>query len=252
MSGCSIQQYKLFQADDNTTIEHSATKAELKESVRYENKISPGDRVSIDVFNVYRQTATGTDQMTTTSQTATSDNGSLLNNTTGYLVSQEGNVFLPLIGEVSLRGMTTAEASKSLTEKYGRYLRHPFVTVNILNQRVYVLGEVNSPGMIPVLNETMTIFEAIARSGDFTDFGKRDDIMVIRGNINDHPQIRLIDMSHMASLKVSDLILQPDDIVYVQPRDMKATDVAIREITPILTLITQTITTWVALDYFTK
>ena len=74
----------------------------------------------------------------------------------------------------------------------------------------------------------------------------------MRGNINDHPQIRLIDMSHMASLKVSDLILQPDDIVYVQPRDMKATDVAIREITPILTLITQTITTWVALDYFTK
>jgi polysaccharide biosynthesis/export protein len=245
LSGCSIKDYKLFQPDANTTIEHSATKAELKESVRYENKISPGDRVSIDVFNVYRQSATGTDQMT-----PTPDNGSLLDNTAGYLVSQGGTVYLPLIGETSLQGMTTAEASKALTEKYGRYLRHPFVTVNILNQRVYVLGEVRSPGMIPVLNETMTIFEAIARSGDFTDYAKRNDIMIIRGNINDNPQIRLIDMSHLASLKVSNLILEPDDIVYVQPRDMKATDIAIREITPILSLITQTITTWVALDYF--
>ena len=247
LSGCSISQYKLFQPDENMTVEHSATKEELKESVRYENKISPGDRVSINVFNVYRQAPTGTDQMSST----TSGNNSLLDNTDGYLVAQDGNVFLPLIGEVSLRGMTTAEASKFLTEKYAKYLRHPFVTVKLLNQRVYVLGEVKSPGMIPVLNETMTIFEAIARSGDFTDFGKRDDIMVIRGNLNDHPEIRMIDMSHLASLHVSDLILRPDDIVYVQPRDMKATDVAVREITPILTLITQTITTWVALDYFT-
>ena len=248
MSGCSIQQYKLFQPDENTTIEHSATKEELKESVRYENKISPGDRVSINVFNVYRQSSTGTEQMTPANAQG---GGSLLNNQDGYLVSLTGTVFLPLIGEISLRGMTTEQASKSLTEKYAKYLRHPFVTVNILNQRVYVLGEVRSPGMIPVLNETMTIFEAIARSGDFTDFGKRDDIMIIRGNINDHPEIRMIDMSHMASLKVSDLILRPNDIVYVQPRDMKATDVAVREITPILSLITQTITTWVALDYFT-
>ena len=245
LSGCSIKEYKLFQPDENTTISHSATKEELKESVRYENKISPGDRVMINVFNVYRQSSTGTDQFT-----QTSSSGSLLDNTSGYLVSQEGTVFLPLIGDISLQGMTTAEASKTLTGKYGKYLRHPFVTVNILNQRVYVLGEVNSPGMIPVLNETMTIFEAIARSGDFSTYGRRDNIMIIRGNINDNPEIRMIDMSHMASLRVSDLILRPDDIIYVQPRDMKATNIAIGEITPILSIITQTITTWVALDYF--
>ncbi|WP_345987394.1 polysaccharide biosynthesis/export family protein [Sulfurimonas sp. HSL1-2] len=252
-SGCSIKQYKLFQAEENQTIEYRATPEKLEESVRYENKISPGDRVSINVFNVYRQSAAGTEQLQATSATSTSSSaGTLLNNQDGYLVSQDGNVYVPLIGEVSLQGMTTAEASKSLTEKYAKYLRHPFVTVKILNQRVYVLGEVKSPGMIPVLNETMTIFEAIARCGDFGDYGKRNDVMIIRGNLNNNPEIRLIDMSHMASLHVSDLVLRPNDIVYVQPRDMKATNIAIREITPILSLISQTLTTWVALDYFTK
>lgn len=249
MSGCSIKDYKLFQTDDddNVTIRHSATPQERKESVRYENKIAPGDRVSINVFNVYRQSSAGTEQMS-----ATSDSGSLLDNTEGYLVTQDGNVFLPLIGEVSLNGMTTENASKLLTKKYARFLRHPYVTVNILNQRIYVLGEVNSPGMIPVLNETMTIFEAIARSGDFATYGKRNDVLIIRGNINDNPEIRVIDMAHMASLRVQDLILRPDDIVYVQPRDMKAVNIAIGEFTPILNVIAQTITTWVALDYFIK
>lgn len=247
LTGCSIKEYKLFQPDENTTIEHSASKQELKESVRYENKISPGDRVAIDVFNVYRQTTTGTEQLS-----ASVSSGSLLDNQNGYLVSQNGTVFLPLIGEVHLQGLTTEQASKKLTDKYGKYLRHPFVNVAILNQRVYVLGEVKNPGMVPVLNETMTIFEAIARSGDFTDYGKRDDILIIRGNINDNPEIREIDMSHMASLRVSDLVLRPDDIIYVQPRDMKATNIAIGEWTPILNLITNVITTWVALDYFIK
>jgi polysaccharide export outer membrane protein len=251
MSGCSIKDYKLFQPDDDTSIRKSATKEELKENVRYENKISPGDRVSINVFNVYRQSSTGTEQMTPTGGVPRTSTGeTLLNNQDGYLVSQEGSVFLPLIGEMPLRGMTTEQASKALTKRYAKYLRHPYVTVTILNQRVYVLGEVNSPGMIPVLNETMTIFEAIARSGDFSTYGKRDDILVIRGNINENPEIRVIDMAHMASLRVSDLVLRPDDIVYVQPRDMKAVNIAIGEYTPILTLITQTITTWVALDYF--
>ena len=245
LSGCSIKEYKLFQPDENTTISHSATKEEMKESVRYENKIAPGDRVAINVFNVYRQSSTGTAQFT-----SSEGSGSLLNNQEGYLVSQDGTVFLPLIGDVKLQGMTTAQATKTLTEKYTKYLRHPFVTVNILNQRVYVLGDVKNPGMVPVLNETMTIFEAIARSGDFSTYGRRDNIMIIRGNINDNPEIRIIDMSHMASLRVQDLILRPNDIVYVQPRDMKATNIAISEITPILSLITQTLTTWVALDYF--
>ena len=251
-SGCSIKQYKLFQAEENQTVEYHAPPEKLEKSVRYENKISSGDRVSINVFNVYRQSTAGTEQLQATSATSTTSSTGILNNQDGYLVSQDGNVYLPLIGEVTLQGMTTAEASKSLTEKYAKYLRHPFVTVKILNQRVYVLGEVKSPGMIPVLNETMTIFEAIARSGDFSDYGKRNDVMIIRGNLNDNPEIRLIDMSHMASLHVSDLVLRPNDIVYVQPRDMKATNIAIREITPILSLITQTLTTWVALDYFRK
>jgi len=96
----------------------------------------------------------------------------------------------------------------------------------------------------------MTIFEAIARSGDFTDYGDRYNIKIIRGNLHDNPEIREIDMAHLASLHVQDLVLRPNDIVYVQPRPMKGVNIAITEWGPVFSLITQTLTTWVALDYF--
>ena len=246
ISGCSVKKYTLFQVDDETYVETNSSKKKIKESIEYEYKIMPKDRLDISVYNVYKQS--NSNQVNNVNSAVSN---TLLDNKKGFLVSNKGKVFLPLVGEVNLSGLTAVQASKKLTQKYKIYLRQPYVSVNILNQRVYILGEVRRPGMIPVLNETVTIFEAIARSGDFTDYALRNEVKIISGNLND-PQIRTIDLTKLSALKVSNLILRPNDIVYVSPRKMKGFNIGVRETLPLLQTISSALAPFVSIKYLTE
>ena len=59
-----------------------------------------------------------------------------------------------------------------------------------MNQRVFVLGEVNTPGVVAVTNGTMNLVEAIARTGDMTDYAERTNIKIIRGDLR-KPMVRV-------------------------------------------------------------
>ncbi len=247
ISGCSVKEYTLFQIDDKTKIETSASKKSIKESIEYEYKIMPKDRLDISVYNVYKQSGVSSNQVNNVNNTISN---SLLDNKQGFLVSNKGIVFLPLIGEVRVSGLTAVQASKELTHKYKIYLRQPYVAVNILNQRVYILGEVRKPGMIPVLNETISIFEAISRSGDFTDYALRNEVKIVSGDLN-NPKIRTIDLTSLSALKISNLILKPNDIVYISPRKMKGFNVGVKETLPLLQAISSALAPFVSIKYLT-
>ena len=246
-NGCSVKEYRLFQVEDKSKIETTSSQKKINESIRYNYKITAKDRLDINVYNVYKKSNIATNQINESSKISRT----LLDNKYGFLVSNRGTVFLPLVGEVKLKGLTSEEASKKLTKEYRVYLKQPFVSVNILNQRVYVLGEVNKPGMIPVLNETITIFEAIARSGDFTDYAIRNEVKVISGNLN-NPKIRTLDLTNLASLKVSNLMLKPNDIVYISPSRMKGFNVAVKETLPLLQVISSALAPFVSIKYLTQ
>jgi len=237
LSSCSSKSFTLFQGEPCKT-------ETLKTDINFENKIAPKDRLSIEVTNIYNQSGLGMFQNQTNQPSVASS--SILNSNSGFLVGSDGKVFLPLLGYVHLAGLTPSQASEKLTKAYKKYLKQPFVKVSILNQRIYVLGEVNKPGVVPVLNETMTIYEAIARSGDFTDYAKRDTIKIL--NTKDH-KIRTLDMTSLKMLSSSNIILKPNDIVYVQPRDMKGFNVGVKETLPILQAISQAITTFASIKY---
>ena len=218
-SGCGGKEYKLFQTQnaelEKTTVVDEKT---YKEEVVFENIIAPNDRVDI---TVYIQAAEGTQQMTSmlttrdtnTSATTTEEN-------IGLLVTQEGTVRLPLIGSFKVAGYTQDQASDILIQEYKKYIRNPYVLVEIKNQRVIVIGEVKSPGIVHVTNGTMNIIEAIARSGDVTDLASRSDIKVIRGDLR-NPEIRNVDLTRMDAVSLSSLYLKPNDILYIQPREIK-------------------------------
>lgn len=150
---------------------------------------------------------------------------------TGLLVTTKGTVQLPLIGSVKVAGLTENQASKFLIKKYKKYIRTPYVTIKIANQRIIVIGEVNKPGVIPIVNGTMSVIEAIARSDYFKPTASRSDIMIIRGDLR-HPKIRKIDLTDGKSVIRASMLLQPNDILYVEAKTIHRYNYVFKETLP--------------------
>jgi polysaccharide export outer membrane protein len=77
----------------------------------------------------------------------------------------------------------------------------------------------------------MNILEAIAQSGDLTDLAERNNVKIIRGDLR-NPTVRSIDLANIVALNESSLFLRPNDIIYVQPRNLKGYNKAFEEIMP--------------------
>lgn len=241
ISGCSTQSFKMFKEDESLV--RNISDANYSNEVTFEWKITKGDRVEIVVVN---QTSADEDQgLNILLNTASRTNYQTRDGTEGFLVPSDGRVRLPLVGAVNIVGLTEAEATEKLTAEYRKYLRNPFASVKILNQKLFVLGEVRKPGVVQVTNGTMSLFEALAFSGDLTDDAERGNVRVIRGGLRE-PQVREINLASVSDMKLTSLILQPNDIVYVQPRGMKAYNVAFKEQMPFFDMLTSMLNPFVS------
>lgn len=98
-------------------------------------------------------------------------------------VDGEGNVILPLIGELHVLGLTEKEVEKNLTERLADgYLVNPRVSVYITAyQKIFIEGEVNTPGAFPY-RPGLTVRQAIALAGGFTDLAAKNRIYIISSN----------------------------------------------------------------------
>jgi polysaccharide export outer membrane protein len=137
-----------------------------------------------------------------------------------YLVDKKGNIQLYKLGEVKLAGLTRSEAKEKLQRELSPYLKEPVVTIRFANHRVTVLGEVSRPGVLPLATDQVTVLEAIGQSGDLTEFGKRENILVIRQGENgkEFRHLNLLDNSVFASAYY---YLQNEDVVYVEPDEKR-------------------------------
>lgn len=235
-TGCNIKNDRLFQTDMSDGIFDDVTlvsNEEYKTEKKFEYTIRANDRVSI---MVYIQSGAGSQQMNSI-LTSRNINTEVENQENiGFLVTQDGTVRLPLLGAVKLTGYTQDEASKMLIDEYKKYIRNPYVTVELMNQRVIVIGEVKKPGVVPILNGTMNLVEVISRSGDLTDMAARHNIKIIRGDLRD-PEVRVVDVTKLTELQLTSLLLQPNDIVYVQPRELKGYNKAWDEAKPFFNML---------------
>jgi polysaccharide biosynthesis/export protein len=99
-----------------------------------------------------------------------------------FTVDAAGGISLPLIGAVKATGRTVAELEADIRSRYADgYVRNPQVTIDVAeykSQRVFVVGEVRSPGAVP-LSGSLSLIEALARVGSLSEFAG-GDIVVIR------------------------------------------------------------------------
>ncbi len=139
---------------------------------------------------------------------------------TGYLVDATGNIQLRKLGFIYVEGMTRRELKDTIQNYLEPYLKDPVVTVRYLNHRITVLGEVAQPTIIQMPEERLSILEVLSSSGDLTQFGKRDNILIIR-ETPDGKELKRVNLENHSIFTSEWYYLQPDDIVYVEPSDKK-------------------------------
>jgi polysaccharide biosynthesis/export protein len=153
-----------------------------------------------------------------------------------YPIYENGDVKLPIINYVNLTGMTIKEAEKYLEGLYSEYYVDPYVQLMVTNRRVFVFpGGGGDAKVIPILNNNITLLEAITLAGGLPKRGRAKKIKLIREVDNKH-EVYLIDLSDISGLKYADIIVQANDIIYVEPVPQIAQEI-LQEITPILSLV---------------
>jgi polysaccharide export outer membrane protein len=135
------------------------------------------------------------------------------------LVRPDGNISLPLIGDLRANGRTPDQLRAEISQRLLGYLSDPEVTVIVQearSQKFNILGEVERPGSYP-LGKAMTVLDAIAVAGGFRDFAKTTRIFVLRVN-SDGSRVR-IPFNYKEAIKGQKLNqnteLQPHDTVVV-------------------------------------
>lgn len=135
-------------------------------------------------------------------------------------VSPEGTITMPLIGEVQVADVSVAQAEKAIHQKLKRYIVDPHVSVFIReygNKQVYVLGEVAKPGSYALPTEApLTVIEAVALAGGFTQYAATNRTRVIRNNDGRNVTF-VVEVTAITKRgeKSKDIRLEPNDVVFV-------------------------------------
>ena len=134
----------------------------------------------------------------------------------GFLVGEDGNVNIPILGDVEAVGHTTQSFAFKLQDMLIPYLKDPNVKIKTLNFRISVLGEVNSPGTYTILQESVSIPQALGLAGDLTINGDRNHVLIVR---NEDGQItnEAIDLTKSNFLESPFYFLKQNDVIYVRP-----------------------------------
>lgn len=164
-----------------------------------------------------------------------------------YTIDDGGDVTLPLVGKVPVKGLTITQARDTIQAYTDKVLRNTQVITKLLSFKFTVIGEVSRPGTYTNYNNHLTVLEAIGMAGDLTDFADRKEVLVIRPTDSGNQTYRL-------NLKDKDLLtsegyfLLPNDIVIVEPTNQKIFNLNI----PTFTLGMTTISTLILILNFIK
>ena len=137
-----------------------------------------------------------------------------------HIVDRNGMIQLPVLGEIQAAGLSTKELEAVIKNRVSEHVKDPFVRVEMINFTVNVMGEVKVPQRMVVGKERFSVLDALAAAGDLTEYGKRDNVLVIRteNGKSTYHRLNLTDGSIYASPY---FYLQQNDVVYVEPNDIK-------------------------------
>jgi polysaccharide export outer membrane protein len=166
-----------------------------------------------------------------------------------YLVRQNGQVYLPMVGDIKLQGYTIRQADSLLSAEYGKYYYNVYVNTKILNKRIVVIGALGGK-VIPLENDNISVIEAIALYGGMSPDSRAKNIRLIRGDLK-KPDVSILNLSTIEGLKKATTNVEPNDIIYIEPVRRHLPQ-ALQDVVPILSLATSIITTFLLIANLNK
>jgi len=136
-----------------------------------------------------------------------------------YMVEEDGNAYLPVLGAIKLEGLKLYQVDSLLSKRYGEQggvYKDPYVMTQLLNRRAILVGALGNR-IVPLDNENMSLVEVVALAGNFDYRVRADRIRVVR-NWDTKPVIQVIDLSTVQGLQAANLRIEPNDIIYIEPR----------------------------------
>lgn len=222
-TSCSTS-YPLFSEEKYLTPMDDAYPNFIRE---VEPVIRPGDKITVSIWG-HENLSIGSVNSSFSSNEAT---GKWL------VVNPAGETNLPQLGRLKLAGLTVTEATYLLEQKYGESLKDPVINLRVLSHFVTILGEVNAPGKYPLDNEQVTLVELIGLSQGLSPYAKNDQIEVIR-SIDGQVQKLRVNLRELVGLQEKNILIQPGDIVYVAPEQLKVAENNLRKAGLVASILT--------------
>ena len=216
---------------------------ELEESIvnpKVQKTIMPFDRLHIKVLSIdpqINQIFDFSQEMRYSTET---------NNMIGYLVDEAGDINFPFVGKINVGSLTTSQAAAKIQNALKDYVANTTIIVKFIDNKVSVLGEVQRQGIYSFSQDKLTIYDALALGGGFTEYGNRRNVILIRqeGDKIIHYKLNLSD-SKIATKNYYYVL--NNDVVIVEP--LRSISTRYQNIT--YTTILSSITTLIAVLLFT-
>jgi len=140
----------------------------------------------------------------------------------GYLVDANGNIEFPVLGVLEVGGKTLTQVKKLVTKLIvdNNYIKDPIVTVDFLNFKYTILGEVSKKGNLEVTDNHINLLQAIANAGDLSTAANYKDVKVIRTR-NGYREVYSVNMFSKELYNSPAFNIQQDDVIYIKPRASK-------------------------------
>lgn len=185
--------------------------------------VSAADPEAIEDYTIPYQAPRIKDYNTPATQSiesavATRKNAALTYQT--YRVNSEGFINFPVLGKIHVAGMTPTGLAEYLEEKISEKVIDPIVTVELVNFHINVMGEVARPGVQLINRERVSILDALAAAGDMTPWGERSRVLLIREEEGKRTYHHL-NLNDSKVLESPYFYLQQNDVVYVEPNDVR-------------------------------
>ena len=168
----------------------------------------------------------------------------------GYTVDADGDVELPILGKVTVAGKNLDQIKKELNEKLEPLFDNYFLRVQLGGIRFSALGEFNKPGKYNVLQNQLTIFEAVAQAGDLTLLASRSNIKMIR-QYPDETKVHNINLLDQEVINSPLYFIQPNDVLYAEPLPQKSNGIGTngtQTFTTVLSVVASAVTIILAIQ----